>query len=149
VKADRLPAWKVRRLSPDEKAAVDRLRWYSPAPAERASLKRLLGWKRTHEETMALLAELLNRGMARSAIRDELGCTDRHLRRLLSEIDAEQVPEAENRTRKAFAGLEKTDITCESETGAHPLGPATRSRPPAQGFASVADLDRWLEENSL
>jgi AraC-like DNA-binding protein len=43
----------------------------------------VLGWRRTRDETLALAEELLEEGRVLSAVADELGISDRYLRRLL------------------------------------------------------------------
>ena len=117
---DRVPAWKVRRMTAAQRQAFDRLRWHDPPPAERARLKRTLGMRRTREETLALLRELLDKRMVRAAILDELGCTDRHLRRLLAEVQKVEKP-----ARKPVSQLEQTDITDRTRVVTHPSDRAT------------------------
>jgi hypothetical protein len=103
---ERIPDWRLRRMTPAQRHAVDRLRWHNEAPAKRARLKRTLGLQPTREETLALLRELRDRRMVRSAILAELGCSERHLRWLLAEVQ-----DLENGARKPAPQLEQTDIT--------------------------------------
>lgn len=148
MKADRIPARVVKRMSPEKRQAYDCLRWYSPGPAERGRLKKVLAWKRTHEETVAFARELLDRGLVRTAILDELDITERHLRRLLAEIKAEQVPEAENQARNRSAHKAKTDTTCKSEVAPHPVpGEADTTCKPIVHCASCGrrlEHGRWV-----
>ncbi len=83
-KAERLPRWRFRRLTPEQREAYNRLRWYSPGPAERARLKEVLGWRRTRVETVALAHELLEHGLIERAVAVHLDVSDRYLRRLLA-----------------------------------------------------------------
>jgi hypothetical protein len=85
VKAERIPKWRVARMSTAERGAWNELRWYSPGAAERARLKLVLGWKRSRDETIALAHELRSEGRGDAAIADELGVTDRYLERLLEQ----------------------------------------------------------------
>jgi hypothetical protein len=114
VKADRLPAWKFRRLTSAQRDAFDCLRWERPGPAERARCKLVLGWKRTFEETVALAEDLLAEGLVVSAVRDSLRIGDRQLRRVLAELR-----QAENGSRKPSVQAGVADITCETEGDAH------------------------------
>jgi hypothetical protein len=127
-------------MSPERREAYKLLRWYSPGPAERARLKKVLGWRRTHEETLALVSELLELGMVKSAITTQLGITDRHLRRVLAELGNQQVGQGKNGARNRSSHPAQTDISRETDTEHRPS-------PPIQGFASCEDLDRWLEEH--
>jgi hypothetical protein len=84
-KAERLPRWRFRRFTQEQRRAYDRLRWHQPIAAERARLKKVLGWRRTREETIALAEELLEEGRVLTAVADDLGVSDRYLRRLVFE----------------------------------------------------------------
>jgi hypothetical protein len=139
VKADRLPRWAFRRLTAEQKDAYNELRWHGPGPARRARLKLVLGWKRTHEEAVALARELAGEGRSRKAIADHLGVTDRHLRRLLADPPDAGVRTREKQPANAVAKRYRADTTCETRVDDRP-------RPPAAGFANGADLDRWLED---
>jgi hypothetical protein len=113
-KAERLPISRLRHLKPEQREAVDRLAWYSPGPAQRARLKKTLGWKRTKEETLAWARELLAEGRMVAPIARELGVEARYLKRLLQESETPQ-----NGGRKASSQAEKVALTRESDTGVH------------------------------
>jgi hypothetical protein len=115
VKAERIPKWRVARMSTAERGAWNELRWYSPGPAERARLKLVLGWKRSREETIALSCELRNEGRGDAAIADELGVTDRYLDRLL-----EQVRDLPKSPRNPSVHATDLAPTCETARTAHP-----------------------------
>jgi len=138
VKADRLPRWAFARLNAEQKEAYNALRWYAPGPAERARLKLILRWKRTRDESLALALEMLAAGRSRKAVADELGVTDRHLRRLLAETGSET---PEKRPANPVPMRPSADTTCEIGIGHQPRP----TRGPMGGFASFADLDQWLE----
>lgn len=142
-KVERVPAWRLRRLNVEQRAAVDRLRWHDPPPAERARLKMLLGWRRTRVETVALARELLAGGMLPMAAADALEVGDRYLRRLLAadRVEAGLGP-AETDPANPHRQRAQVALTRESGTDARPA----RRRPPTAGFASFRDLDRWLDE---
>jgi hypothetical protein len=92
VKAERFPRWRLARMNAVQLDAYNRLRWYSPGPAERARLKLVLGWKRSREETIALALELRGEGRCDLAIADELGVSDRYLGRLLEQVRDDEKP---------------------------------------------------------
>jgi hypothetical protein len=105
TRLSRLSARAYARLAPEQRRAVDELRYEDPDSARRGELKTILGWRRTAEETAAYARKLIKRRLVRSTILAELGCSERHLRRLL-----EKVSEVEIEARKPAPGLEKTDI---------------------------------------
>jgi len=142
VKADRLAARAYRRLSDEQRRAVDELRWGGPGPARRARLKLALGWKRTREEASALARELQAEGLNRNAIAGCLKVSDRHLRRLLAEPAETRLASPENRPVTAVPMRPLADTSCGPRGIAHPARPT----PPAAGFRSLVELDRWLEE---
>jgi hypothetical protein len=139
-KIERLPRWSLKRMTVEQRAAYDVLRWQSPVPAERARLKLVLGWKRTYEETVALATELRAQGLMDSAIADELRIGDRYLRRLLKTgvHPSENVPANPHQQRAEVAP------TGESDTGIQVAGRTA----PIDGFPSLADLDAWLRETA-
>lgn len=110
AKAERLPRARLRRMRPEQREAYDRLRWYSPGPAERARLKKTLGWKRTREETIALARELLAKGRMVAAAADELGVGTRYLKRLLEQ---DETPLKVARNRSIHAAV--LAPTCETQ----------------------------------
>jgi hypothetical protein len=118
MKAERVPRWRVSRMNAAQLDAYDRLRWYSPGPAERARLKATLGWKRTRQETIALALELRVEGRGDLAIADELGIGDRYLTRLL-----EQVRDHEKTRRNPSIHTAEMAPTCESEGSVSPGRP--------------------------
>jgi hypothetical protein len=118
TKAERFPMWRFRRLSSEQKAALDRLCWYSPGAAERARLKKVLGWRRSRQETVALAEELLDEGRMLSAVADELAVGTRYLTRLLKS------PTPRKRPCNASNHTAKVATTCETDTGV-PLNPET------------------------
>ena len=142
MKADRLATREYRRLSDEQRRAVDELRWGGPGPVRRARLKLALGWKRTGEEASALARELQAEGLNRNAIAGCLDVSDRHLRRLLAEPAEKTLATPKNRPANPLPMRPHADITCRPKGIAH----LARPKPPAAGFASVAALDRWLEE---
>jgi hypothetical protein len=145
VKADRLPARVFRRLTAEQKAAVDELRWHRTDPARRAELKLVLGWKRTGDEARALARKLEADGLNRKAIANYLDVSDRHLRRLLGG-DAGPTPETpEIGPANPVPKRPRADATC----GAKVIPQAGRRPRPAAGFVSFADLDRWLDEEPI
>jgi hypothetical protein len=85
----RLSARAYGRLTPEQRRAVDQLRYSDPNAAERGELKTTLGWKRTAEETAAYARNLIAGGMMVDAAAGRLGVEADHLRRLLSEDPAE------------------------------------------------------------
>jgi hypothetical protein len=143
VKAERLPGWALRRLNAEQRQAYDRLRWENPGLADRARAKLVLGWKRTREETVALAAELLAEGLLPAAVADRLGVTDRHMRRIAADLRREGSEPPENRVANPHPQRPRADTTCEP----NPVVPPAGARPPIGGFATVADLDAWLEEH--
>jgi hypothetical protein len=145
VKADRLPLAAYRRLTEEQRRAVDELRWRSPAPAARARLKLLLGWKRTGVEATALARELEVDGLNRKAIAAYLGVSDRHLRRLLADPDDPAPETPEIGPANPVVERAQADTTCDAKVIPYP-GRRTR---PAAGFVSFADLDRWLDEEPM
>jgi hypothetical protein len=129
-------------MSPKQRRAYDELRWGSPDPAERAQLKKTLGWRRTTEETVALAGELLDQGLTPWAVRLELCVTDRHWRRI-----ATQVSDAKKRPRYPADRAKKADTTGHPKGIGHP-GPADiTGRPPPGGFEDASELARWLNAN--
>jgi hypothetical protein len=122
----RLSARAYGRLTPDQRRAVDVLRYGHAGldAARRGEAKTVLGWRRTAEETVAYARVLLARGMVPSAIQAELGCTDRHLRRLLAEV-----PDMEFRSRNPSIHQEKSDITDNGKAAGRPR-PNDNGRPP-------------------
>jgi hypothetical protein len=116
-------------MRPEQREALDRLRWHSPGPAERARLKRVLRIRRTREETIALALELLAAGRVPGSIADELGVTARYLSRLL------HPPQA------------PPDLGLEAASEAAPNGSNVqkRHRPTYSGDALAYDFESALE----
>jgi hypothetical protein len=110
TKADRLPGWRFRRLNDAQKEAYNQLAWYNPGPAERARLKKVLGWRRTRTETICLAAELFERGLVERAVANELGVSVGYLRKL----GAGQ-PTPENAPRNPSNQAEENALTCETK----------------------------------
>jgi hypothetical protein len=142
VKAERLPTWAFRRLNTQQREAYNLLRYYSPGPAERARLKQVLGWRRTREETIALARELLADGLMIGVVADRCGIGRRYLARLLEQAENGS-PTPENTPDKPLNQAAVLAVTRETGIDSRPA----RQRPPAQGFATFSELDRWLEEN--
>jgi hypothetical protein len=137
VKVDRVPRWQLRRMSAAQREAYNDLRWLPCGPAERARLKKTLGWKRTREETIALALEIRGEGRGNLAIADELGVSDRYVVRLLDQVrDTEKQPR-----NPPSHGAEMTP-TCETN-GTVP--PRLRERQIYAGDAFSYDLQRALE----
>jgi hypothetical protein len=109
VKADRVARRQLRRMTQAQRDAYERLRWHPCGPAERARLKRTLGWKRSREETIALALELRAEGRSDLAIADDLGVGDRYLTRLL-----DQVPDSPELPRNPSAHAAEMAPTCET-----------------------------------
>jgi hypothetical protein len=138
VKAERLPAWALRRLNAEQRRAYDLLRYGDATPADRARAKDVLGWRPTGEERLALARELLADGLPRRQAAEAMGVGVRYLDRLLrtagTRRDAPKTPPVS----RGFVGLSDTAKGIALQRGA---------RPPLEGFASVAELDAWLEEH--
>jgi hypothetical protein len=116
-KVERLPMWRFRRFNEEQRRAYDRLRWHQPGAVERARLKKVLGWRRTQEETTALAQELLEDGLVLAAVADELGVSDRYLRRVLFE----RSPTAKNAPLNPPIHAPEMALTRNPDTGV-PLG---------------------------
>jgi hypothetical protein len=114
----RLSARAYARLAPEQRRAVDELRYENPDSARRGELKTILGWQRTAEETAAYARKLIKRRLVRSKILAELGCTERHLRRLLKKVS-----DVETEACKPAPGLEKTDINDKGKGAGLPPAP--------------------------
>jgi hypothetical protein len=114
-KAERLPRWAFRRLTDQQKEAHNRLVWYAPGPAERARLKKVLGWRRTRTETTALAWELLDQGRSRLDVAAEIGIGVRYLDRLL---DGDGT--APNGAEKASVSKDVPALTGETDPGVPP-----------------------------
>jgi hypothetical protein len=74
----------------------------------------VLGWKRSREETLALVLELHREGRGRLAIADTLGVTDRYAARLL-----EQVRDGKKPARNPSVHAAESPPTCESNGYSH------------------------------
>ncbi len=85
----RLSARAYGHLTPEQRRAVDVLRYDDPDAAGRGEQKMILGWRRTAEETAAYARKLIDGGMMVDAAAGRLGVKTDHLRRLLSEDPAE------------------------------------------------------------
>jgi hypothetical protein len=106
--------------------ALNRLRWYSPGPAERARLKQTLGWGRGREETIALARELLAQGgLSRADVAKELNVDARYLDRLLKRPLPSQNGHKKTPISRGVAGL----------TGEHGAS-VSPGRPGRQMYAS-------------
>jgi hypothetical protein len=134
VKAERLPGWKLRRLNAQQRRAYDLLRYGLPGAADRARAKDVLGWKPTREERLALALELLADGTPRKLVADKMGVGVEYLDRLLRQANADKASQNTGRCRDFSRPSDA------SKGSGHP-----GRRPPLEGFASVADLDAWLE----
>jgi hypothetical protein len=162
VKADRLPRRAIERLTDLQRAALDEIRFGRPGPARRGELKTTLGWKRTREETIAYASDLLERGLVLSGVAARLDVEPLYLRRLLKReatfdsgensplgkllylrrlLKREATPEIAPRKPSVHAGKSGTNLQTLTDLSSRGCLPA-----PAAGFASFADLDRWLEE---
>jgi hypothetical protein len=73
----------------------------------------VLGWRRTRDETLALAEELLEEGRVLPAVADELGVSDRYLRRLVA---AESLT-AENEPLKPSIHAAEMALTRNPDTG--------------------------------
>jgi len=137
-KAERFPRRLVRRLTDEQRRALDELRFSHPGPARRGELKGILGWKRTREETTAIVADLLDKGMILSAVAARLDVDKRYLAALLK-----REATSENPARKPPVDAEKSATNLQALTAESFRGP----RPaPASGFRSFRELDAWLGE---
>jgi hypothetical protein len=137
VKVDRIPRWQFRRMSAAQREAYNDLRWRPCGPAERARLKKTLGWKRTREETIALALELFDEGRIVLATADVLGVSDRYLARLLA-----QVPDRSELSCNPSVHAAEMAPTCETN-GTVP--PRLAARQMYGGDAFSYDLGSALE----
>lgn len=131
----RLTRRQVARLSNGQRAAYDQLHYGVNGPAARARLKMELGWRRSREETLALARELLAAGRTRLEAADEIGIRADYLDRILDRSDPPEISPKNQPVCRGVSGL----------TGG--VGVNHRPAPPPAGFASFAELDRWLEEH--
>ena len=125
-------------MSAAQREAYYDLRWRPCGPAERARLKKTLGWKRTREETIALALELLEEGRNVLAIADLLGVGDRYLTRLL-----DQARDIEKQPRNRSTHAPEMAPTCETN-GTVPPRPAARQMYAGDAFSY--DLASALEQ---
>jgi hypothetical protein len=102
----RQSARNYRRLTPEQRRAVDVLRYDDPDAAGRGEQKTTLGWRRTAEETAAYARKLIAGGMMPGPAAVRLGVEADYLRRLL-----EKVPDLENPARNASIHAEKSGLT--------------------------------------
>jgi hypothetical protein len=138
VKADRVPRRHLRRMTPAQLDALNKLRWYSPGPAERARLKQTLGWRRKREETIALALELLAAGgLGRADVAKEIDVDARYLDRLLRES-----PTRQNGHKKTPVSRGVVGLTDKPKAFAPPRRPG---RPTYDGDAFSYDLESALE----
>lgn len=138
---DRIPSWKVRRMTRKQRAAYDQLSYGSPSPAERAYLKQTLGMRRTRAEMIAASAELLEQGMTRMEAAARLDVTADYLDRLATAGNDLK----NTAVCREFSGLSDTTQVVGHPRPAPPLPPGYVAAP-IGGFRSFADLDRFLEE---
>ena len=110
---DRLSARADRRLRPEQRQAVDLLRYGGPGPADRGEAKTTLGWRRTREETRAFARALLDAGMVRSAVADRLGVDLDYLNR---------VTHPEKPPRKPSIHAAKSGLSDSPKVITHPVG---------------------------
>jgi len=134
-RGDRLSTREYLRLTPDQRKAVDCLRYSNPSPAARGAAKTILGWKRTAEETTAYANRLLEDGMTLSAVAGKLGVGTDHLRRLLKKGQSlsEQVCNPSTHA-------EKSGLTDRTQVVTHPStreGPVYGSDPFSYDFAAA------------
>jgi hypothetical protein len=113
-KADRTSLAQIRRMRVGQRALVVELQCAGSNPAQRARLKKALGWKRTSEETIAWARELLGEGRMLGPIARELGISPRYLKRLLEEGQTVQ-----KEPRKASRHRTEVAPTCESGVVVH------------------------------
>jgi hypothetical protein len=137
TKAERFPRRRIRRLTDEQRRALDELQFSHPGPARRGELKTVLGWKRTREETIAFALDLIDKGMIVSAVAGRLDVETRYLRNLLKR---DATPENGHRKPSVHAGESATNVQTPTGESSRGLGPVF--------FRSFADLDRWLEEHA-
>jgi len=130
-------SWRqLKRLTPDQRDTYEHLIYWSPGPAERARLKVRLGWRRTREETLALVKELLARGLTRLQVAGELGVDVDYVDRLLKPSPTHEIEPKNPPTSRGVSG---------PSDGRKVI---RRTARPIDGFASFAELDAWLERTS-
>lgn len=85
-RATRLTGRQYRRFTPEQRQAADALLFGAPSVAARARAKTILGWRRTREETEALVADLLEAKVTPKAIADDLHVSDAYLSKVLASL---------------------------------------------------------------
>jgi hypothetical protein len=125
----RLSARAYGRLTPEQRRAVDQLRYGGPTPAGldaacRGDAKTILGWRRTAEETIAYAHKLLDEGMDRDAVAIRLRVEARYLQRLL-----EKVPDVQKALANPSIHQEKVGLTDNGRAAGRP-GRSGRRRAP-------------------
>jgi hypothetical protein len=130
----------VKRLTDEQRRALDELQFGKPTATRRAELKMILRWRRTREETLALATSLRDRGRVTTAIAARLDVDRRYLVRLLEsrEASGDSVP------RKPCADAPSDATKLQTPTGESSRGCLPS---PAAGFRSFSELDAWLEEH--
>lgn len=82
---DRIPQWRLKKLTDRQRRAYDLLIFGNGSPADRARAKLELDLRPSRQENIALVCELLTAGASVAAIADSLAVTDRSARRLIAE----------------------------------------------------------------
>jgi hypothetical protein len=118
TRLSRLSVRAYARLTPEQRRAVDELRYEDPDSARRGELKTILGWRRTVEETIAYARKLVDGGMALSAAAIRLDVDPDYLWRLL-----EKVPDIPNRSRNPSTHPENPGLTDKGKGAGLPPAP--------------------------
>jgi len=113
----RLSVRAYGRLTPEQKRAVDLLRYRDPDTASRGEAKTILGWKRTTEETTAYARKLIADGLMPTAAAHVLGVDVDHLRRLV------KVSTGQKQARKPFTGAKTSGLTDKGKGVGHRADP--------------------------
>jgi hypothetical protein len=111
----RLSAREYGRLTPEQRKAVEVLRYGSPDAATRGEQKTILSWKRTAGETAAYARKLIGEGMMPGAAALRLGVNPDHLRRLLG-----KAPTPGNQPRNPFIHAKNSAPTDRNKGAGHP-----------------------------
>jgi hypothetical protein len=106
-KADRISSGQLRAMRVSQRTAALKLRDDCLGPAERAREKQALGWRRTREETLALVRQLIAAGRREGVVAREAGVSLHYLRRLLKE----QGEDAEDQGLNPSIHAAKTALT--------------------------------------
>jgi hypothetical protein len=84
---------------------------------------------------------LLGEGLMPAAVADRLGVGERYLKRLLADTDDSGSRPSVSRPANPHPDRAEVALTGSGKVAGHPGG----SEAPTAGFASFAELDRWLD----